>query len=71
MSSDAFDSLPRAGQPLTTVEAYRAMLRLLEYYFHVDSEFPVGGILGELAAGAWGRWFARRPCIVDIVAGVD
>jgi hypothetical protein len=53
MPSDSFDNLPRAMQPLTTVEGYRAMLRLLEYYFHVDGEYPVGGILGDLSAGVW------------------
>ena len=29
------------------------MLHLLEYYFRVDREFPLGAILGELAPGVW------------------
>ncbi len=60
---DAFDSLPRGQESLTTVSGYRAMVRLLEYYFHVDSEFPVGAILGELASGFWADGLPGDPAV--------
>lgn len=63
MSPDAFDGLPRAREPLTTLDGYRAMLRVLEYYFHVDSEFPVGAILGEMAAGVWADGLPADPAV--------
>jgi hypothetical protein len=53
MPLDNFDKLPRAADPLSTAEVYRAMLRLMEYYFHVDNEFPICNILSELSAGVW------------------
>jgi hypothetical protein len=39
------------------------MVRLLEYYFHVDSEFPVGAILGELASGFWADGLPGDPAV--------
>lgn len=29
------------------------MLQVLEYYFRIDGNYPVGGILGELSPESW------------------
>jgi hypothetical protein len=50
---DSFDKLPRADERLTLADAYRAMLRVLEYYHGVDTDYEVGAILGDLSAGVW------------------
>ena len=50
---DSFDTLPSAQSQISAADAYRAMLRVLEYYFHVDPERAVASILGDLASGTW------------------
>ena len=34
-------------------ESYRVRLRVLEYYHRQGTDYEVGAILGDLAAGAW------------------
>jgi hypothetical protein len=53
MPLDAIDCLQSATDPVSRADAYRAMLRVLEYYFHIDADYPVGGILGQLVPGVW------------------
>ena len=50
---DALDALPSAQLTVSAADAYRAMLQVLEYYFHVDPEYAVGAMLGDLSAGVW------------------
>lgn len=53
MPVDSLGNLPRAGEQVTLAEAYRAMLRLLEYYHRISSDYEVGAILSDLATGVW------------------
>ena len=53
MPLDPLANMPSAEVTLTTSEAYRAMLRVLEYYFRVQNEYPVCNILSDLAPGVW------------------
>ncbi|MFL5328940.1 MAG: hypothetical protein ACJ8C4_08480 [Gemmataceae bacterium] len=53
MKQDSFDNLPRATEKVTLAEAYRAMLRVLEYYHEMGTDYEVGAILGDLSAGVW------------------
>ena len=50
---DSIDTLPSARSHISVSDAYRAMLEVLEYYFHVDPERAVASILGDLALGTW------------------
>jgi hypothetical protein len=43
--------MPSAQSSITAADAYRAMLQVLEYYFRVNPEYPVGAMLGDLSAG--------------------
>jgi hypothetical protein len=67
MSPDSLDTLPRSAEQVTLAEAYRAMLRLLEYYHRMGTDHEVGAILGDLDTGvcadgspgdpaAWALW---------------
>ena len=42
---DSIDTLPSAQSHISVSDAYRAMLEVLEYYFHVDPERAVASIL--------------------------
>jgi hypothetical protein len=53
MAGDYLDKLARSSEQVTLAEAYRAALRLLEYYHRIDSDFAVGAILGDLDTGVW------------------
>jgi hypothetical protein len=53
MQNDPLNNLPRAAESIKLAEAYRAMLRVLEYYHNVDTNFEVGAILGDLSTGVW------------------
>jgi hypothetical protein len=46
---------------MTLAEAYRSMLRLLEYYHRMRSDYEVGAILGDLSAGVWADGSAGDP----------
>jgi hypothetical protein len=51
---DAFDTLPMASEPITTAEAYRAMLEVMEYYYRLGSEEnQIGNMLSDLSPGVW------------------
>jgi hypothetical protein len=50
---NALDALPSAQSSISAVDAYRAMLQVLEYYFRVDPEYAVGAMLGDLSPGVW------------------
>jgi hypothetical protein len=51
---DAFDTLPMASEPITTAEAYRAMLRVMEYYYRLGyEENQIGNMLSDLSPGVW------------------
>ena len=68
MSTNALERLPRAAESVTLAEAYRAMVRLMEYYHRINSDYAVGAMLGDLSPGgvwadgspgdpgAWGLW---------------
>jgi hypothetical protein len=72
METDSIDKLSRANDPLTTADAYRAMLRLLKYYFEVDHEYSVGAMLGELASGVWADGTPGDPAAWSMwLASVD
>jgi hypothetical protein len=53
MTFDSLDKLPRSAQQVTLAEAYRAMLRLLEYYNRLANDYEVGATLGDLSTGVW------------------
>lgn len=53
MPHDSLDKLPRSAEPVTLAEAYRAMLRVLEYYHQMGTDYEVGAILGDLSIGVW------------------
>lgn len=53
MPLDSLDKLPRSAEQVTLAEAYRAMLRLLENYHRMGSDYEVGAILGDLSTGVW------------------
>jgi hypothetical protein len=53
MPLDSLDNLPRSDEQVTLAEAYRAMLRLLEYYHRLGTDYEVGVILGDLSTGVW------------------
>ncbi|WP_254508552.1 hypothetical protein [Anatilimnocola floriformis] len=53
MPLDSFDKHPRATEQMTLAEAYRAMLRVLEYYHGMGTDYAVGAILGDLCTGVW------------------
>jgi hypothetical protein len=61
MPIDALDKLPRASETTSVADAYRAMLRLMEYYFKVDHEYPIGGILGDVSPGVWANGSPGDP----------
>ena len=75
MPQDAFTSLPRANEQILLSEAYRAMLRVLEYYYKVDSNYELGAILGDLSAGVWADGTPGDPAAwslwLDSVDGKD
>jgi hypothetical protein len=50
---DSLDTLPTAQTPITTADAYRAMLQVLEYYFRLGENYPLASVLGDLAPGSW------------------
>lgn len=51
MPDDSFDKLSKSTEQVSLADAYRAMLRVLEYYYSID--FEVGSILSDLSAGVW------------------
>ena len=53
MPLDSLGKLRRSDEQVTLAEAYRAMLRLLEYYHRIGSDYEVGAILGDLSPGVW------------------
>ena len=53
MPLDPLDNLPRSAEKVTLAEAYRATLRLLEYYHRMGTDYQVGAILGDLSTGVW------------------
>lgn len=53
MPLDSLDKFPRSTEQVTLAEAYRAALRLLEYYHRIGSDYEVGAILGDLSTGVW------------------
>ena len=58
---DSLNTLPSAESQISAADAYRAMLRVLEYYFRVDPERAVASILGDLATGTWGNGMPGDP----------
>ena len=53
MLFNSLDKLPRAAEQVTLAEAYGAMLRLLEYYHRMGSDYEVGAVVGDLHPGRW------------------
>lgn len=53
MPLDSLDNLTRSAEQVTLAEAYRAMLRLLEYYHRMGTDYKVSAILGDLSTGVW------------------
>jgi hypothetical protein len=53
MPIDSLDNLPRSTEQVTLAEGYRAMLRVLEYYHRLGTDYEVGAILGDLSSGVW------------------
>ena len=51
--ADPLEKLSRSAEQVTLVDAYRAMLRLLEHYREMGSDYQVGAILGDLSTGVW------------------
>jgi hypothetical protein len=58
---DYLDTLPSAQSPITTADAYRAMLQVLEYYYRLGDRYEVGGVLGDLAPGIWANGSPGDP----------
>jgi hypothetical protein len=61
MPLDSFDKLPRSAERVALAEAYRAMLRVLEYYHGLGTDYEVGAILSDLSAGAWANGSPGDP----------
>jgi hypothetical protein len=53
MPTDCLEKFPRSDDQVTLAEAYRSMLRLLEYYHGLGSDYEVGAILSDLSPGVW------------------
>lgn len=58
---DFFDSLERSAEQITLAEAYRGMLRVLEYYHQLGTDYEVGSILGDLSTATWADGFPSDP----------
>jgi hypothetical protein len=58
---DSLDTLPTAQSTIPRVEAYRAMLQVLEYYFRLGHEYPMAAMLGDLATGTWDNGLPGDP----------
>jgi hypothetical protein len=58
---DSFDGLPSAQSHITTVDAYRAMLQVLEYYFRVNPDHSVRSILSDMSSGVWADGMPGDP----------
>lgn len=61
MTLDALNNLPRSTEQVTLAEAYQAMLRLLEYYHQMGSDYEVGAILGDLSTDIWADGSPNDP----------
>jgi len=61
MLPNSFDKLPRSSETITLAEAYRAMLRTLEYYHRLGTDYPVGAILGDLSSAVWANGSPGDP----------
>ncbi|MEM1356017.1 MAG: hypothetical protein AAGH88_14175 [Planctomycetota bacterium] len=53
MPQDGLSTLPRASEQISLDDAYRAMLRLLKYYYKMDANDELGAMLGDLDTGVW------------------
>ena len=61
MPLDSFNSMARSAEQITLAEAYLVMLRVLEYYHELGTDYEVGAILGDLSSGVWADGSSGDP----------